>query len=186
MSEDQIPTAGTDGTFKISVTFGRKISDGNYGGIEARAWAEADLTDPNPSAIAGKQADLFAACKAVVLEELGIPFTMDDNGVVREKTVPVATVTGTTSTTTVGGQDAVQRVDSAFGGNNHQLRVMNPNDLNGMEIPDWLIEKTYKDGVDAVWYNGHKATGKQPHWRQALSKAQRDMGIEPIAYWPPR
>lgn len=175
-------------TMKISVAFERKVSDGAYGSITAKAWAEIDVDAGNASEAANAQADLFAACKATVLDELGIPFTADDNGVVREKQIPVASreeAPAGGERRIVGGQDAMQRVDAATGGGGHQLRVMNPEDLGNNPIPDWLIDKTAKDGVNAVWYNGHKATGRQPHWRQAITKEQKAAGVEPKAYWPP-
>jgi len=169
---------------KVSVTFERKISDGDYGGITARAWIEDEVpTGASASEIAEAMSNLFAASKAVVLDELGIPFTMDDNGVVREKMVPAVTRKDSPKGTST---DATSRIDHAFGSTNHQIRIMNPDDYTGGDIPEWLIEKCAKDGVSAVWYNGHKATGNQPHWRQALSKEQRDAGVDAIAYWPPR
>lgn len=171
---------------RISVSFKRSISDGNYGSTEGWANAQAEVPqDADVEAVAAAQADLFAACKAAVLDELGIPFVLDENGVVREKVVAAVTRTDAPN----GGgtsSDALSRVDAATGSGGHQLRVMNPDDLGGQEIPDWLIAKTQRDGVNSVWYNGHKATGNQPHWRQALSKQQRDAGTDAIAYWPPK
>jgi hypothetical protein len=175
-------------TMKISVAFERKVSDGAYGSITAKAWAEKDIETSSLAEAASAEADLFAVCKAIVLDELGIPFTADADGVVREKQVPVASreeAPAGGGTRIVGGQDNMQRVDAATGGGGHQLRVMNPEDLGGQSIPDWLVDKTAKDGVNAVWYNGHKATGKQPHWRQAISREQKAAGVEAKAYWPP-
>lgn len=169
---------------KISVTFERKVTDGDYGGTTARAWLEDEIaSDASSNDIVQSMSNLFAACKVAVLDELGIPFIMDDNGVVREKSVPVVTRNDAPKGVAT---DAASRIDHAFGSTNHQVRIMNPDDYSGGDMPDWLIEKCAKDGVTAIWYNGHKATGNQPHWREALSKDKRDAGVEAKAYWPPR
>lgn len=177
-------TEANSNTRKVSVTFERKVSDGDYGGITARAWVEDEVSaDATAEQIAAAMAALFFSAKAVVLDELGVPFVTDEQGVVREKQIPAVTRTDSPKGTST---DDVSRVDHKFGSKNHQLRVMNPDDLNGVEVPTWLIEKCAEDGVTAIWYNGHKAKGNQPHWRQALSRDQRDAGVEPKAYWPPR
>ena len=169
---------------KVSVTFERKVSDGDYGGITARAWVEDEVPEgATAEQIAAALASLFFSAKAVVLDELGIPFVTDDQGVVREKQIPAVTRTDSPKGTST---DAVSRVDHKFGSKNHQLRVMNPDDLGDNDVPDWLVEKCAADGVTAVWYNGHKATGNQPHWRQALTREQRDADVQAKAYWPPR
>ena len=71
---------------KISVSFSRKVSDGNYGTMEATAWVQGDAPeDATAGNISNLLGDLFAAAKVAVLDQLGIAYEFDtDSGIVRE------------------------------------------------------------------------------------------------------
>ena len=176
-------TDTTDNNRKISVSFSRKISDGNYGTIEASAWvqgdAPADMGEVDVAVLAG---DLFMAASIAVFEQLDIEYEFNaEDGVVREK--PKATVQS--------AQAAVERAfpgtttEPAGGGN---LRVMNPSDQDG-PLPDWLYTATAKDGVTGVWDNRRKAAGtNQPLFKEAVPRGGTGHGKDgqPKGYWAPR
>lgn len=172
---------------KVSVTFGRKLTDGNYGGTEATAWVQGDL-DANSSAqdIAVELANLFQACKAAVLDELGVEWHLDDQGIVRE--------THTPTVSTQHAQAAVQRAfpnttsePSAGGGT---VRVMNAgkDGVSNDPLPDWLIRDCQKSGITAVWDQRHTATGNQPLFKEAVPRGGTGKGKDgqPKGFWPPR
>jgi hypothetical protein len=168
---------------KISVSFSRKISDGNYGTVEASAWVQGEAPE---TATAGEVAtslgDLFAAAASAVFDQLGIAFEIDEQLVVRE--IPKTTV-----------QQAQASVERAFGASPADelvaaanLRVMNPTDQQGA-LPDWLYAACARDGVTGVWDNRKSAAGtKQPHFKEAVARGATGHGKDgmPKGYWPPR
>jgi hypothetical protein len=167
---------------KISVSFSRKISDGNYGTIEASAWVQGDVS---PTASVGEvsqaAADLFMSATAAVLDQLGIAYEYDEeSGVLREQAKPTV-------------QSAQAAVEKAFGNTTEvsdggTLRVMNPNDQDG-PLPSWIITAASRDGVTAVWDNRRAAAGtKQPHFKEAVPRGGTGRGKDgmPKGYWPPR
>lgn len=167
---------------KISVSFSRKISDGNYGTMEATAWVQGDAPE---GATAGDISlllgGLFDAATVAVFTQLGVDFEMED-GVIRE--IPKA------APTTV--QAATQAVNRAFPNAQDaptgSLRVMNPNDQDG-PLPDWIHSAAARDGVTAVWDNRKTAAGtKQPHFKEAVARGATGHGKDgtPKGYWPPR
>lgn len=74
-------------TYEYTVGYGRKITDGNYGSTDASAYSKVIFTDADEGApedaaeLLGVQ---FVDVKARVLQELGIPFAFDSEGVIRE------------------------------------------------------------------------------------------------------
>jgi len=176
-------TDTTDNNRKISVSFSRKISDGNYGTIEASAWVQGDApADMGAADVAALAGDLFMAASVAVFEQLGVEYEFDpEDGVVREK--PKATV-----------QSAQAAVERAFPGTTNEpagggnLRVMNPSDQDG-PLPDWLYTATAKDGVTGVWDNRRKAAGtNQPLFKEAVPRGGTGQGKDGQAkgYWAPR
>lgn len=172
----------TDNGRKISVSFSRKVSDGNYGTMEASAWVQGDCAD---DATAGQISlllgDLFAAAKVAVLDQLNIPYEMDaDTGIVLENVQPTV-------------QSAVAAVERAFpnttvSSDGGDVRIMNPAEAQG-PLPDWLVRDCNKLGITAVWDNRAKAAGtKQPHFKEAVARGATGHGKdgEPKAWWPPR
>lgn len=167
---------------KISVSFSRKVSDGNYGIIEATAWVQGDAPqDASPGDISIMLGGLFDAAAVAVFTQLGVDFEMED-GVIRE--IPKA------APTTV--QAAAQAVNRAFPNSQDaptgNLRVMNPNDQDG-PLPDWIYSATARDGVTAVWDNRKTAAGtNQPHFKEAVARGGTGHGKDgtPKGYWPPR
>ncbi len=167
-----------DNARKLSVSFNRKVSDGNYGTIEATAWVQGDVpADASPGNVALALGDLFLGAKAAVLDELGIAYQVDDQGVVRELVAPVSVKQA---------QDAVQR---QMGGSesNGDVRVMNPNEASTDPIPDWALKAFARDGVTAVFDNRLTATGKQPLFKEAVARGGRGHGKDGTAkgYWAP-
>lgn len=165
---------------KISVSFSRKISDGNYGTVDASAWVQGDAS---PDATAGEisvlLADLFAAASVAVFDQLGLTYEVDESAVVREVKQPTV-------------QTAQAAVERSFGPTTSvpagDLRVMNPAEQDG-DLPDWLVRACAKDGVTGVWDNRQKAKGtKQPWFKEAVSRGATGHGKdgEPKAYWPPK
>ena len=167
---------------KISVSFSRKISDGNYGTIEATAWVQGDAPqDASPGDISIMLGGLFDAAAVAVFTQLGVEYEMDE-GVIREVPKPAPTTV----------QAATQAVNRAFPNTQDaptgSLRVMNPNDQDG-PLPDWIHSATARDGVTAVWDNRRQAAGtKQPHFKEAVARGATGHGKDGTAkgYWPPR
>jgi hypothetical protein len=79
-------TVGEERTLKGTVSFTRKISDGNYGGSEFFMAVQFDIdpTAGGEAVIASARAAAVQA-KAVVFEQLGIDHTLDESGVVVEQ-----------------------------------------------------------------------------------------------------
>lgn len=72
-------------TLKGTVSFTRKISDGNYGGSEAFMAVQFDIAQGDtPEDILANARAAFLQAKAVVFEQLGIDHTLNESGVVVE------------------------------------------------------------------------------------------------------
>lgn len=171
-------------TQRISVSFTRKLSDGNYGGWEATAWVEGevplDATQGERAEAVGK---LFMPAKAAVLDELGIKWALDEEtGVLAETSVPNAIAVAT-------GQARTQQQPPPGGGGGGGLRIMNvgQDGVSTDPIPGWLENATKKDGVTAVWDQRHTATGKQPLFKEAVPRGGVGKGKDGQAkgYWAP-
>lgn len=166
---------------KISVSFSRKVSDGNYGTIEASAWVQGDATnEATTGEISVLLGDLFMAASAAVFDQLGIAYECGDDGVLREQVKPTV-------------QSARDMVERTFGTTTEEadqsaIKVMNAADQSG-PLPQWLIDACLKDGVTAVWDNRKAAVGtKQPHFKEAVPRGGTGRGKDGMAkgYWPPR
>jgi hypothetical protein len=157
---------------KVYVTFTRKVSDGDYGSIEASAFVQAEVPrDSDPATVGAKLQESFAATKVVVLDELAIPYTMDDNGTVREKNIPTVGMHVNEST----------RVEHALGDAvTHTVKIMNRDEQNHV-IPTSVIEQLAADGVAAVWVNKSQ---RGTYYTEAISKADRDAGKQGRKYNP--
>lgn len=170
---------------KISVSFSRKISDGNYGIVEATAWVQGDAPEgATPGDVSILLGGLFDAAVVAVFTQLGVEYEMEE-GVIRE--IPKAAVTPAHNmrAATEAVNRAFPNTQDASGGS---LRVMNPNDQDG-PLPDWIYSATARDGVTAVWDNRKTAAGtKQPHFKEAVARGATGHGKDgtPKGYWPPR
>lgn len=168
---------------KISVTFERKVGLPNYGNLTARAWVEGTVAqDANESQVSVALGGLFTAAAAAVFDQLGLEYIMDDDGVIREANAPLP--------------DPEQRIHQTFGatqqdqggnGGGSEVRVMNPADQAG-PLDDWLVRECGKLGITAVWDNRRKATGNQPHYKEAVPRGGTGHGKDgdPKAFWPPK
>lgn len=166
---------------KISVSFSRKVSDGNYGTIEASAWVQGDApNEATTGEVSVLLSDLFMSAAAAVFDQLGIAYELGEDGVLREQQKPTV-------------QTARDMVERNFGPvteetDTSSIRVMNPADQQGA-LPSWLIDACHKDGVTAVWDNRKSAAGtKQPHFKEAVPRGGTGRGKDgmPKGYWPPR
>lgn len=168
---------------KISVSFSRKISDGNYGTMEATAWVQGDAPEgATPGDVSVLLGGLFDAAVVAVFTQLGVEYEMDMEGAIRE--IPKAAPT-TVQAATQAVNRAFPNTQDASGGS---LRVMNPNDQDG-PLPDWIHSAAARDGVTAVWDNRKSAAGtKQPHFKEAVARGATGHGKDgtPKGYWPPR
>lgn len=177
---------------KISVSFARKVSDGNYGSREATAWIQGDVA---ASASVGEVAlavgDLFLSAQSAVLDQLQIEYDIDtDNGTLIERAAVPPTIESMVAksfgsanvTTTVASDDPF-----ADNGGGSEIRVMNPADQQG-PLPAWLVSACKRDGITAVWDNRSKATGKQPVFKEAVPRGGTGSGRdgEPKAFWVPK
>lgn len=168
---------------KVSISFARKISDGNYGTREATAWVQGDVAPDAPLAqVHTLLTDLFLTGQSAVLDQLGIEYDIDpETGVVVEKQAPAVT----------SADAAKAMVEKQFGPvtevSGGDIRIMNPDESVG-PLPDWLVSACRRDGVTAVWDQRHKATGKQPHFKEAVARGATGKGKDGMAkgYWPPR
>lgn len=167
---------------KLSISFGRKLTDGNYGGSECTAWVQGDVPDgATAQQIAEALANLFSAAKAAVLDELGIEWSLDDSGMVRETVTPVVSV-----------QHAAAAVNRTFAGTSDDspIRVMNAGKegVSTDPLPDWLIRDCRKAGITAVWDQRHTATGNQPLFKEAVARGGVGKGKDgqPKGFWPPK
>jgi hypothetical protein len=172
---------------KISVSFSRKVSDGNYGSREATAWVQGDVApEATVGAISLALGDLFLSAQSAVLDQLGIGYTIDtENGNLVENEVTPAVQAENVVRATFGTSN-VTVVDEGAGGGG-DIRVMNPADQQG-PLPGWLVSACKRDGITAVWDNRSKATGKQPHFKEAVARGGTGHGKdgEPKAFWPPK
>lgn len=170
---------------KLSITFERKLSDGNYGSIGATAWVQGEIPPgASPQEVATEAANLFSAAKAAVLDELGIEWGLDDNGTVREKVTPFVSATHAEA----GVKRAFQGTQDTGGSGG--LRVMNAGKegVSSDPLPDWLIKDAAKAGITAVWDQRHTAAGNQPLFKEAVARGAVGQGKDGQAkgFWPPK
>jgi hypothetical protein len=174
---EEVSVTETFQGYKISVTFERKVSDGDYGSVTARAWAESEIPRGATSTdVATALGRVFAATKVAVLDELGRSYTLDENFIVREDAAPVTEARVTQAFKSEGATQS-------SGGS---VRVVG---TQHQPLPDWLISDALKAGVEAVFDNTPDAVGTtKPWYREAVSKGAQGHGKDgtPKAFWPPK
>ena len=179
MSEDIVEAT----SLKISATYSRSVSDGNYGSIKAEAWVQGDVpADAAPADITEKASVLLQTASVAVWDQLGIGYHVDEvTGLLVEETpAPKAQVPPQ-----LGGSGGGSSGGSYVGGSG-PIRVMNPNEQQG-DLPDWLIKAATQAGVTAVFDNRAKAVGKQPLFKEAVARGGVGHGKdgEAKAFWAP-
>lgn len=158
------------------VTFGKKVSDGNYGGDDFSVWVSADVA---PDATAD---DKYAAlndaanvAKALVYDHFKLEVQMDEAGVIRE--AEKAVTRAFPGTTDVSSPKANVAPTQLVGG----VRVKGS---QYGELPVWLLEAAGKDGVTEVYDNrgdlSDPAKASRPHFKATTG------GRDAKAYWPPK
>lgn len=190
MDETAQATPNSDGTpavttHKVSVTFERKVTDGNYGSTAATVWVQGDYpAEATPQDVAIAAANLFSAAKSAVLDELGIEWSLDEQGMVREKITPF--VSAAQATAAVNRAMPGTTFTNASGG----IRVMNAGKegVSTEPLPDWLVSQCRDSGITGVWDQRHTATGNQPHFREAVPRGATGHGKDgqPKGFWPPK
>lgn len=176
MSEDINQPAG----LKLSVTYSRSVSDGNYGSIKAEAWVQGDIAaDAAPADVTEKATMLLQTASVAVWDQLGISYNVDEvTGLLVENT-PAPKAQTPPQLGNGGGGTGGQN-------NGGSIRVMNPNDQQG-DLPGWLINACNAAGVTAVFDNRKTATGKQPLFKEAVARGAQGHGKdgEAKAFWAP-
>ncbi len=175
---DEVVTEVT--TRKISFSFERNVSDGNYGGTKCSAWASGEVAaDATVGEIAQSLGDLATAAVAAVLDQLGIPYEPDADAILREKFVPKA---APVTTATAVAQRALGTDDASLDGEG--VRIMNPKDSTE-PIPLAIRTRLAVDGVTAVFDNRNTKSGKQPDFKEAVARGGSGHGKDGSAkgYW---
>jgi hypothetical protein len=165
---------------KISATFSRSVSDGNYGSIKAEAWVQGEVpAGTAPADITEKATVLIQTAAVAVWDQLGIDYHVDEvSGLLVEET-PAPKAQTPPQIGNGGGGTGGQN-------NGGSIRVMNPNDQQG-ELPDWLIAECNKFGITAVWDQRKTATGRQPLFKEAVARGGTGKGKDgtPKGFWAP-
>lgn len=167
---------------KLSATFSRSVSDGNYGSIKAEAWVQGEISPTaSPAEITENATVLIQTAAVAVWDQLGIDYKVDEvTGLLMEDTpAPKAQVTQS-----LGGSGSSG--GSSGGSSNGSVRVMNPNDQQG-DLPDWLLAECAKFGITAVWDQRKTATGRQPLFKEAVPRGGTGKGKDgtPKGFWAP-
>lgn len=172
-------TSGNEVASKPSygVTFGKKVSDGNYGGDDFSVWVSADV---DASATETQKYDALNAAaniaKALVYDHFQIEAALDGVGVMRAAVARVERAFPNTQIVDGNGQPAPVANAQAIG-----VRVKGSQ--HG-ELPSWLLEAAGKDGVSEVYDNrgdlSDPAKSKRPHFKSTTG------GTDAKAYWPPK
>jgi hypothetical protein len=172
---------------KVSVKFGRKVSDGNFGVTETVVWVENEIpTGATAQEAAEKLTRLLNVAKATTLDHLGIAYHYDQEaGVVREDLSPV----------TQG------RVEQAFKGGGQRppsgdgrvdpsgIVIKNPDEASPDPIPEWAVDAINKSGVTAVFDRRQTRddSKNQPYFVEFAKKGSgKGKDGSPKSYWPPR
>lgn len=164
MTETISPVGGTvpahDAFLKHTVSFTRKLSDGNYGTNEAFFALQFDTAlGASFEDIQAHAMTAFAAVKAVVLEQLGLGYDIDDQGVIREDHNKVVAAAAP-------APDAVTQVREVFGGGE---AVENGNVVNISDaIPSDLKSWSKKDQTD--WLTSRLASHPNEFFDNRLKK----------------
>lgn len=162
-------------TRKISVKFQRTVSDGNYGSTSAEVWVSGEVAaDANTGDIAIAAGDLYTAAKHAVFTELGIEYDVDADLVLREKITVKPEQVRTSAT------PAEQNETPLYG-----IRIMNPAEASSDPIPAKVLDAAKRDGVTALFDNRLTKTGKQPDFKEAVSRGAQGHGKDGQAkgYW---
>lgn len=153
---------------KHTVFFARKISDGNYGSVEASCFFQVD-TDPGATneQIAAAAAAAYVAVKSVVLTQLGITHTLTDEGVVVEDK-PVVTVPAprVPSAAPVTQRDATTQLREAFGGG----ELVHDSESTTFEVDPLTLPKSDQE----KWLRGRLATNPEEFFDNRPKKESGD------------
>ena len=163
------PEADVPSLLRGTISFSRKLNDGDFGGTEVMHAVQYEV-DPNAPAVTtdnAKAAVLLA--KSVVFAELGIEADFNDDGVLVEKPRPKV--------------ERASKSSNAQGPSTGRPQVRKQDG----ELPEWFDtqvqaarEKTGRPIV-AVWDNRKDVAGtRRPHFKEV------DGGRDAAGIWPPK
>lgn len=181
-AEAEVAEGTIDGN-KVSITFERKVSDGDYGTITCRAWLENELpANVSPKDAAEKLGSLFRIAKVAVFDELGITYHYDtEANVIRED---LATITANRAAQAAA---APAKPNGTAGG---VLTIANPEEASSEPLPEWIVDEATKDGVTRIYDRRltRDAERNQPWFVEAVRKGAQGHGKDGKAksYWPPK
>lgn len=171
---------------KITISFSRRKSDGDYGSTEATVWINNEIAaDATPSQVAEKATKMFNVGAAAVLEQLGIAFHYDtDAGVLREDLAPAAPARVAQALGASPSQRTTPTAASTGG-----LRCKNPDEASGEPLPQWFIDEATKLPITDYFDRrlSRDAAKNQPYFVEAARKGSgKGKNGDPKSFWPPR
>lgn len=172
-------------TRKLSVSYERKQDLGDYSNQVARVFLDTVIPlDATPLQAAEAAAELFAAAKCAVFDELGIEYTMSDGRITETPSVKAVTANVTRAF-------APTQPSQGGGGGNGTIRVMNADEAAGSgPLPEWLIAECNKLGITAVWDRRASAdpARNQAQFQEAIARGASGHGKDGKAkgFWPPK
>lgn len=162
---DTITAVDNDLTF--TAFFGRKISDGNYGSKEASLFVQFKAPADTPLEVIQTKAQLaLVAAETVVLEQLHIPYELDDDGKIAEGIVvppKPAVARENLPGLTPQARDAVTQIRDTFGGGTVvdpdsaegqyvSAPQVDPKDMSPAEQKKWAMRR-YQEDPSQFWDN---------------------------------
>lgn len=174
---------------KHTVHFSRKVNLGNYESTDADMFLQFDTPEgASFEDIIAKAQEAFVACKGTVLSELGISYTLNEEGILVEEvgSAPRTTAAAPAAApkqTLQSTPDATTQLREAFGGGtvseDTTVRAVNfgghDSSIDPLTITSkaeqkkWL-EAELKLNPGAFFDNRATKTGKQPDYRHKASK----------------
>lgn len=171
---------------KITISFSRRKSDGDYGSTEATVFLNNEVAvDATPQQVAEKATKMLNTSAAVVLEQLGIAYHYDtDAGVLREDLAPAAPARVAQA---LGGKPAgfAGPSTASTGG----LRCKNPDEASPEPLPQWFIDEAAKLPITEYFDRrlSRDAAKNQPYFVEAARKGSgKGKNGDPKSFWPPR
>lgn len=173
------------GHLTITAFFGRKVGLPNYSNVEASVFIQRDIPlGSNPETITEATQGAFTLAKCMVLDELGLPYTLNEETNLVVEVVPVVAVAAKpkarakAAAAPVASSEAEAALEAAFGGAEEvvgdydgneggataDVRPINDNviPLNSKGKPEkWWLENRFLSHPDEFYDNrAKKAAGE--------------------------
>lgn len=168
--------------------YGKKKSDGDYGSDEYGIHVQFDMDGELDENIRGA----FYTAKQHVLDQLGINYELDAEGILRTAFPGAQSVAPSANDAYAKYQapaapSATVPVPYQTGDTRPPVRVIKP----WGDVPNWLVEEAAKAGVAEVFdnrsklkMNGGSWSDKSPWFKEALPKGANTDDAK--GFWPPR